>query len=229
MKSRTTEENPRHKDWAWKICSSPGQHLVAGEKTATENKPVSQHLQRWGNPGAFQALGISRAMPTGNSYCSDTLVGLPCSFGGMFSRNFLRPFSPRSALKHKTCRNHKAPRAALLQCSAVITYLLPTAAFTHGGQVEQLIWAPPQQPEGQAAPKAFTDPKKRLCSYAMDPQLHPLLTRVLGTKHTHPLQAQKWSSGLFFPWLFIISEQLLIALAKPQTLLLALRYHWQHG
>lgn len=91
------------------------------------------------NPDAFQVLGISGAIPTGDTHPIDTLVGLSCSFGGMFSQNFLRPFSPRFALKYKTCKSQRALCAALLQLSAVISYLLPTAAFTNGGQAEQLI------------------------------------------------------------------------------------------
>lgn len=163
-----------------------------GEKTGAENKQISQYLRRRRNPAAFQALGISRAIPTGDTHHGDTLLSLS------WSQNFLQPYFSRSALKYRTCRSPNTPRAALLRLSPVISYLLPTAAFTSGARQGQLIRA-----GGQAAPKAFTNPKKRFCTHHGTPGA-PLGHQDPGHATHAPPSSTEIGFGLFFSWLFIM-------------------------
>lgn len=71
MKARTTEEILQPKDCAWQICPSTGQVWWPGEKTGDENEQISLNLQSQRSPAAFQALGVSGAIPTGETRCSD--------------------------------------------------------------------------------------------------------------------------------------------------------------
>lgn len=136
-----------------------------GEKTGAENKQISQYLRRWRNPAAFQVLGISRATPTGDTHHSDTFLSLS------WSQNFLQPYFSRSTLKYKTCRSPNTPRAALLQLSPVISYLLPTAAFTSGTRWGQLIWAAHRR--GTNSSKGLHEPPKKTLYPPWNPSCTP--------------------------------------------------------
>lgn len=119
------------------------------EKTEAENKQTSQCLQRQRSPAAFQVLGISRAIPIRDTHHSDTLVCLSWPFGGTFSYSLLRPCFPMSVLKYNTCTSQSSLCAALLQLSAVTSYLLATAAFTDRGRVRKAHLTTPQQRDKQ--------------------------------------------------------------------------------
>lgn len=118
------------------------------------------------SPAAFQALGISRAIPTGETHCSDYFGGLSWPFAGTFPQNLVSLYFPRSVLKHNL---QKSRSRTLLQPWAVITSLLLTAAFR--GHLNT-----PHRRDKHL--QRLSQAPKRDSTHAMDLLAHSLFTRI---------------------------------------------------
>lgn len=162
---------------------------VSGGLGRREQLKISKSLSICREKGFLQFPGTGNQQ--GYPHRQSPPLGCPCGPCMDFWRHAFTKF-PKARLSQLCLKiqNSKALcaalRAALLQTSAVISYLLPPAASTSRSQMRTSEHCPS---EGQAALKSFTIPEQRLCTHAMDGD---------------HLQAQKWCSGLFFSWSLII-------------------------